>query len=233
VSRRETRFLTASVATAACRRGPKAPAGSSAGSSARVQAAQTGQRSRCSRCSVTVTAIGGSSETWWRCTGAASIRSSSPKRCAHARQCSGQCSTISSTRSSGSSGLLLPSCPGWPPGLRPELGFRGRGGAEGGFWEGGSDELRELRLSRCSSSPTRASSRRFASISSPTCMSRTTAASRSPSRIASASARSMRASSPPRARSAPHEPIRGGERLPVRCFVCTGTRDRRSTTIPR
>src|SRR5450759_3724892 len=35
VSRRETRFLTARVATAACRRGPKAPGGTPAGSAAR------------------------------------------------------------------------------------------------------------------------------------------------------------------------------------------------------
>src|SRR5713226_5916962 len=43
VSRRETRLRTASAATAACRRGPKAPRGTSAGSSARVSAAQAGQ----------------------------------------------------------------------------------------------------------------------------------------------------------------------------------------------
>ena len=184
VSRRETRFLTASVATAACRRGPKAPAGSSA---ARVSAAQAGQRSRCSRCSVTVTAIGGSSETWWRCTGAASIRSSLPKRCAHAWHRSGQRSTITSTRSSGSSRLLVPSCPGWPPGLRPELGFRGRGGAEVGSWEGGSDELRELRRNRSSSFSTRASSRSYRASSA---RMKPTQCSRPASKMTSASCRS-------------------------------------------
>jgi hypothetical protein len=58
---------------------------------------------------------------------------------------------------------------------------------------GGSEELRELRFSRCSSSATRASNRRFASIRSPTCISSASAGSRSPSRIASASARSITA----------------------------------------
>ena len=159
VSRRETRLRTASVATVAWKRGPKAPRGTSEGSSARVSAAQTGQRSRCRRCSLTVTAIGGSSATWWRCTAAASTRSSSPKTCAQARQRSGQCSTTSSTRSSGKSGRLVPSCPGWPPRARPEPGPPGRGGAEGGSCEGGSDELRELRRSRSSSFSTRASRR--------------------------------------------------------------------------
>ena len=86
-----------------------------------------------------------------------------------------------------------PACalvPGLAPRLRPEAGLGGRGGAEGGSCEGGSEELRELRLRRCSSSATRASSRRFASISSPTRSRKATAASRSPSRIASAWARS-------------------------------------------
>jgi len=50
-------------ATAACRRGPKAPRGTSGGSSARVVAPQAGQRSRCSRCSLRSTAVGGSSAT--------------------------------------------------------------------------------------------------------------------------------------------------------------------------
>ena len=63
----------------------------------------------------------------------------------------------------GSSRRLLPSCPGWPPRVRPEPGRRGRGSAEGGSCDGGSNELRELRFSRRYSSATRASSRRFAS----------------------------------------------------------------------
>src|SRR5665648_168261 len=63
VSRLETRLRTASVATAAWRRGPKAPGGTPAGSFARVSAAQAGQRSRCRRCSLTHTAIAGSSQT--------------------------------------------------------------------------------------------------------------------------------------------------------------------------
>jgi len=85
----------------------------------------------------------------------------------------------------------LPSCPGCPPGLRPESGGRGRGGAEGGSAEGGSDELREVRFSCRSRSATRASSRRFAAISSSRRISRAIAVSRSPSRMASALARSM------------------------------------------
>ena len=39
LSRRETRFLTARLATAACRREPKAPGGTSGGSAARLGAA--------------------------------------------------------------------------------------------------------------------------------------------------------------------------------------------------
>ena len=43
----------------------------------------------------------------------------------------------------------------------------GRGGADGGSCDGGNDEFRELRFNRRSSSPTRASSRPFASTNSP------------------------------------------------------------------
>src|SRR5450756_3163394 len=50
VSRRETRLRTARVATAAWRRGPKAPGGTPAGSSARVTAPHSGQRLRCPEC---------------------------------------------------------------------------------------------------------------------------------------------------------------------------------------
>jgi len=164
--------------------------GASPGSSARDRAAHRGQRTRCSRCSVTLTAIAGSSATWCRHGSAASTSSRSEKTCAHDRQRSGQCSTTSSTCPVASSRRCLPSCPGWPPRLRPEPGRRGRGGAEGGSCEGGSDELCELRLSRSSSSATRASSRPFASTSSPIRNSSATAVSRSPSRIASASCRS-------------------------------------------
>src|SRR5215207_4924791 len=46
LSRRETRFLSASVATAACRRGPNALWASSAGSSPVRSAPQPGQRAR-------------------------------------------------------------------------------------------------------------------------------------------------------------------------------------------
>ena len=65
-SRRLIRFLTESAATAACNRQPNAPRGTSTGSSARVSRPQAGQASRCRRCSLTMTAIGGSSQTWWR-----------------------------------------------------------------------------------------------------------------------------------------------------------------------
>ena len=60
-SRLETRLRTESVATAASSRGPNAPAGTPAGSSARVIWPQPGQQTRWSRCSVTTTLIGGSS----------------------------------------------------------------------------------------------------------------------------------------------------------------------------
>ena len=147
---------------------PERRAGHLAGSSARVPAAHSGQQTRCSRCSVTRTAIGGNSATWCRHGSAASTRSVSANTCAHDRQRSGQCSTTSSTCSGGSSRRCLPSCPGWPPRLRPDRFPPGRGGADGGSCDGGSDEFRELRFSRRSSSATRASSRWFASTSSPT-----------------------------------------------------------------
>ena len=44
-------------------RGPNAPNGTPAGSSARAVPPQPGQRNRCSQCSNTSTAIGGSSKT--------------------------------------------------------------------------------------------------------------------------------------------------------------------------
>ncbi len=97
-----------------------------------------------------------------------------------------------------------------PGGLtRPDRFPPGRGGADGGSWDGGSDEFRELRFSRRSSSPTRASSRWFASTSSPTRNNNAIAVSRSPSRIASASARSTPQGSPSGPRS-----LHRGERLP-------------------
>ena len=198
MSRRETRLRTASVTTAACNPGPNADRGSSREGSARVVLAHAGQRTPCSRCSLTLTAIGGNSATWCRHGSAASTSSRSAKMCAQERHRSGQCSTTSSTRSSASSRRCLPSCPGWPPRLRPEPVRPGRGGAQGGSCDGESDELRELRFSRRSSSATRASNRRFASTSSPTRINNATAVSRSPSRIASASARSTPPRSPHR-----------------------------------
>ena len=63
-SRRDSRKRPLSVATAACSRGPNAPAGTSTGSVARVVAPQAGQASRCNRCSVTTARSGGSSVTW-------------------------------------------------------------------------------------------------------------------------------------------------------------------------
>lgn len=64
-SRHESRNRPLSVATVACRRGPNAPAGASAGSVARVVAPQAGHTSRCNRCSVTTARSGGNSVTWW------------------------------------------------------------------------------------------------------------------------------------------------------------------------
>jgi hypothetical protein len=123
---------------------------------------------------------------------------------AHDRQRSGQCSTIASTCSGGSSRRYRPSCPCCPPRFRPDPSPRGRRGADGGSCEGGSDEFRELRFRRRSSSATRASSRSFASTrrwfastSSSSRSNNPTAVSRSPSRIASASARSTQNRSPP------------------------------------
>jgi hypothetical protein len=75
--------------------------------------------------------------------------------------------------------------------LATGAGRGGPGGTEGGSCDGGSDELRELRFRRRSSSTTRASSRWFASTSSPTRISSATAVSRSPSKMDSASARSI------------------------------------------
>jgi hypothetical protein len=63
VSRRETRFLTASVATAACNREPNALVATSAGSSPVRSTPHCGQRARMHRCSITPTASLGSSST--------------------------------------------------------------------------------------------------------------------------------------------------------------------------
>ena len=101
-SRRETRFLTDSVAIAASSRGPKAPAGTSGGSSARVVRPQSGQRRRWSRCSLRMTAIGGSSATWWRACLPTGRRSASLKRWPQAQR-SGHWSKSSSTAASGRS----------------------------------------------------------------------------------------------------------------------------------
>ncbi len=118
VSRREMRFLTARVATAACRRGPKAPGGTSAGSSARVSAPQSGQRRRWRRCSVRRIAIDGSSATWWRAGLPTGQRSASLNRWPQAQR-SGQCSMSSSTASIGASRRPRPGWPGWAPGRAP------------------------------------------------------------------------------------------------------------------
>ncbi len=63
VSRRETRFLTASVATAACNRGPNALAATAAGSSPLRSTPHSGQHARMHWCSVTLAASRGSSST--------------------------------------------------------------------------------------------------------------------------------------------------------------------------
>jgi hypothetical protein len=159
------RFLTASVTTAACRRGANAERGAADTVEPILAHRDRGRRQLADLVSLHRGRVD-------PLLGGEDMR-------AQARQRSGQCSTTSSTRSSGSGGRFLPACPGWPPRSRPEPGRRGRGSADGGSCEGGSDELRELRLSRCSSSLTRASSRRFASSSSPIRISSETAVSRS------------------------------------------------------
>src|SRR6266536_5217926 len=50
------------------------------------------------------------------------MRSLSPKGRSQRPHRTGQCSTSSSSCSSGSSRRFLPSCPGWPPRLRPLAG---------------------------------------------------------------------------------------------------------------
>ena len=210
VSRRETRLRTASVTTAACSRGPNADRGAGG---------KLGRRQRRAlRAADPVQPMLAHPHRDRRQLGDLMPRRlgrvntvRSTNTCAHERQRSGQCSTISSTCSGGSSRRYLPSCPCCPPRSRPEPFPPGRGGADGGSCDGGSDEFRELRFSRRSSSATRASSRSFASTSrwfaSTSSSSRSnnpTAVSRSPSRIASASARSTQTRSPPGPRSLPH-----------------------------
>ena len=99
---------------------------------------------------------------------------------------------------------------GRPPRSRPDPLPRGRGAADGGSGDGGNDELRELRLNRRSSSPTRASrcssastSRWFISTNSSSRSNNPIAVSRSPSRTASASTRSTPDDSPPASGSLP------------------------------
>ena len=141
----------------------RTPTADAAGSSAVVRAAHSGQQTRCSRCSVTLTAIGGSSATWRRHGSAASTRSGSANTCAHDAAALGPMLDDLVDLL----GRKQPPVPALVPGLaappRPERFPPGRGGADGGSCEGGSDEFRELRFSRRSSSATRASSRWFAS----------------------------------------------------------------------
>ena len=118
-SRREMRLRTESRAIAACRRGPKALAPTPSGNDARVLFPQPEQRTEWARCSVILTAIGGSSMTWWRW-GAAARSWGSPgsKPRPQPEQRFGQCSTISSSSDSATSLRALPSWPGCPPCLR-------------------------------------------------------------------------------------------------------------------
>ena len=53
--------------------------------------------------------------------------------------------------SGGRSDRVVPLCPGWPPGFRPEGFLLGRAATFGGSLEGGLDELREFVPSLASS----------------------------------------------------------------------------------
>src|SRR3989304_5685206 len=73
----------------------------------------------------------------------------------HVAQLTGLSTTIWLTDSTG---LSDRPCPGWPvcpPAFRPEGGGFGRGGALGGSDDGGFDELRDVWLTRSSSSARR------------------------------------------------------------------------------
>jgi len=152
--RRLRRYWPLKTATVACSRGPKAPAGTSGGSVARVARPQAGHVTRCSRCSVTSARTTGSSVTWC---GQESPAGSGPGNgAAQCAQVVGPWSTIWSTRSGGTSPRWCATCPGCPPRARPLGGAAGRRGACGGSLDGGRDEFEESCPNRALSSPTSA-----------------------------------------------------------------------------
>jgi len=122
------------------------------GAAPRVRCPQPHSRS-ISWCSVTLTFTGGRSKTWRRST----AMTGRPARPApHRRQHAGSCRTSRSGLATCAS--VWPRCPSCPPGLRP-LFFRSDRDRSGGLarpsLDGGLDELRDVCLSRSSSSATR------------------------------------------------------------------------------
>ena len=135
---------------------------------------------------------------------AASTRSASANSCAHDPHRPGQCSTISSTCSGGSSRRFLPSCPCCPPRLRPDPFPPGRGDTDGGSCDGGNDNSANSDSADARARPPEPrgahSHRPAADSPRPTRLveaATRSAVSRSPPRIASASTRSTPHDSPP------------------------------------
>ncbi len=109
-------YWPCSTATIACRRGPKARAGTTPAALPALWR-HGGHRTRCSRCSVTTARTGGSSVTWWATNSSLGtpLRRGATQR-AHV---GGRRSTRRSTRPGGSTARWCATCPGCPP--RPRL----------------------------------------------------------------------------------------------------------------
>ena len=203
VSRRETRLRTASVTTAACSRGPNAERGTLAGSSARVAAAHSGQQTRCSRCSLTRTAIGGNSATWCRDGSAASTRSARRTR---ARRTGSAPANARRPRRPARAEAAAGACPRARAGRPASDPTASRPAAAAPTADPATAAATSSANSGSAAARARPPAPRAARSPRPaphTATNNATAVSRSPSRIASASARSTPTHSPPGPRSLP------------------------------
>ena len=167
----------------AIRFGPNITHGTSRGSFARVTLWQFGQATAWSRFSVTSSSILGTAIVWCRMGSPCGISGNGCLQHAHRF---GNRSRERVTFSGGTSARWCPSCPGCPPGLRPEPGFFARAArCSGESDDGGLLEFRELfsvsprsRAFSASSSAIRASFRATSRSSSAIRSSRQSAATK-------------------------------------------------------
>src|SRR5262249_24865542 len=130
-------------ARTACSRGPCPPVGTPAGSEAHVERPQPGHRRRWSWYSVTSGRSGGRFNTCWGRGGG-----SGPGKALPSPGGRGGLGNLGWCGGGGGRGRCRRSCPGRPPGLRPETGRGGRRLTVDKSVEGGREELVELWFSR-------------------------------------------------------------------------------------